>query len=539
MNKYFQTIIITFISLILLTRCAQYVPPSGGKRDNIPPKLLSTIPKNQSTNFNGQSVELEFDEYIMIENLNQQLLITPDVDGTYTFKQKPKGLKLIFDKPFRKDVTYTLNFRNAVKDFSERNPGKNVKLVFSTGSQIDSLSVSGKVKDLQSGKIVLDALVGLYKWADTSKVSKLKPYYFTRSDSSGNFNIENIQAGEYRIFTLIDLNNNLLFNADKEKIGFVPTLLQVNSNISGLEINMVKIENEKIKQLQTRPMAYYYNVEYSRGIKNAKVKFHTEADSMAWVVQGEKQIRFFNTLNKEDTIRVNVTVVDSLENIFNHEVKIKFRPKPKKEEGSRERFNVENSPKAGEDIDNNLKYQITFSKPVKLAHTEQIKILSDTLTEVKLEGKDFSWNNFQTELTLIKAVKAKSKIRVLVPKGTFISIENDSNQVFKNDYPLRIPENYGIIAGEVKNAKTGFIIQLIDQTSNKIVAEIQNQVKYQFNFVKAGTYLIRAIIDENKNGHWDFGDPDKFILPERIIFFPNDLKLKQNFELTGNDFDLK
>ena len=191
--------------------CAQFVPPTGGKKDSIPPQIVKTIPLNKTLNYKEQYVDIEFDEYITVDNLNQQLLITPSIEGNYTTKQRPKGTRINFDKPFKENITYTLNFREAFKDYAERNPAKNVKIVFSTGSKIDSLSVSGKVKNTQTGKPVLDALVGLYKWADTSKIAKIKPYYFTKTDSSGNFLIENIQAGIYRLIAITDINNNILY----------------------------------------------------------------------------------------------------------------------------------------------------------------------------------------------------------------------------------------------------------------------------------------------------------------------------------------
>jgi uncharacterized protein (DUF2141 family) len=118
-----------------------------------------------------------------------------------------------------------------------------------------------------------------------------------------------------------------------------------------------------------------------------------------------------------------------------------------------------------------------------------------------------------------------------------MSIEKDSSQAFKHDYTIKIAENYGIISGSVRNARSNFIVQLTDN-ANKVLKEAINTPNYLFDYLKPGTYAIRVVVDTNKNNRWDFGDPDKFILPERIIFLPSPLPLKQNFELTGNDLDL-
>lgn len=528
-------------TIYIVWGCAQYVPPSGGKRDKTPPKLINTIPKNQSTEFKGQNIELEFDEYVVVENLNQQLLITPELEGGYTFKPKPKGVVLDINKPLKENVTYTFNFRNAIKDFSERNPARNIKLVFSTGKQIDSLSVGGEVKDLETNTSLLDAVVGLYRWSDTATVAKLKPYYFTRTDSAGKFKIENIQAGKYRLFALVDLNNNLLYENNKEKIGFEKKEINLQtSNLDGLQLNVVLAKREKIKQQVTRPMVNYYDVEYSRGVEKIKVTFDKVNDSIPYMMVNEKLLRFFNTRSVEDTLRAKAEVVDSLGQVLTQELKVKFRPRNnKKEEGNREKLNIEPEPKVGEEVGKEAEWVFRFNKPISKINIGNIRLLADTTKPVAIEANDLKWNQFKNELTIKKKIAAQRQIRVLFEKGAFMSIENDSSQVFKNDYPIKKEENYGIIGGTINNAKGAFVVQLIEMPSRKVISEIFNKAKYQFDFVKAGNYTIRVIDDTNSNGRWDFGNPERFELPERIIYLAGELKLKQNFELTGNDLDLK
>ena len=107
---------------------------------------------------------------------------------------------------------------------------------------------------------------------------------------------------------------------------------------------------------------------------------------------------------------------------------------------------------------------------------------------------------------------------------------------FVSTHPIRDPENYGTIGGEVKNPKKkGFFVELLNE-QYEVIQKIDNVLKYEFAFVKAGTYFIRMIIDENRNGKWDSGDLEKNQVPEIIKFASDKIKLKQNFELTGYDF---
>ena len=211
---------ILFISLSMFQRCAQTASPPGGKKDTLTPKIVTSIPLNKSKNYTGKKIELNFNEYVTIRNLNQELLITPNV-GTYETRIRPTGVTLLLDSTLHKNTTYTFNFRNAIEDMSERNKGKNIKLVFSTGSDIDSLQISGQVKHLETNKKLESILVGLYPYTDTLRIDQAKPYYFTKTDTSGNYQIENIAAGKYYMAAFNDINNNLVYNSNKEPVDFI------------------------------------------------------------------------------------------------------------------------------------------------------------------------------------------------------------------------------------------------------------------------------------------------------------------------------
>ena len=147
MHKFLKTslLIIFFglgISLVLLQSCAQMASPPGGKKDTLAPVVTSSIPLNKSKNFKGQKIELNFNEYITVKSLNQELLITPTI-GNYETRIRPTGLTLLLDSALKDKTTYTFNFRNAIEDVAERNKGKNIKLVFSTAETIDSSRQTG------------------------------------------------------------------------------------------------------------------------------------------------------------------------------------------------------------------------------------------------------------------------------------------------------------------------------------------------------------------------------------------------------------
>jgi uncharacterized protein (DUF2141 family) len=539
MKKISISIFLAMMSIIIIHGCAQVVSPSGGKKDTLAAMIVKTIPKNQSLNFKGQEVEVYFNEFVKIDNLQQQLLVTPNIEGVYETKIYPKGVKIKFEKPLQQNTTYSLNFRNTFKDITESNVSKNVRLVFSTGNKIDSLKVDGNVKNIVENKPLLDVLVGLYKLSDTLKPQKNKPYYFTKTDSSGNFTIENMAAGKYKLFAFLDNNNNLLYNTDKEMIGFIKDPIDINSNKTFKNIPITKIEILPNKVLKPNSTANYYNIQYSRGIKKIKIEFKKASDSLVFQQTGNREIRlYYINDNSIDTIKVNLTLTDSLDREFKHEQKVKFKQKIKKDVNIKDAFEFSTVPENGQDIDiEDVGYSFKFSKPIKKVDFTKIIFKNDTIKRIILSENDFKWNDDRTVLSVKKKIeKPKERISVEILKNTFFSIENDTNRVLKNVHEIRDSEKYGIISGEVKNpSKKAFIVQLLDEKYNK-VDEVVNIERYKFAFVKAGIYFVRVIVDENRNSRWDFGDIDKNELPENIIFSKEKIKLKQNFEMSGYDF---
>lgn len=534
--------VISFLSLIIiemLLSCAQIVAPTGGKKDTLAPIIVKMIPANQSRNFNGKQIDILFDEYVSVDNIQQQLSITPNLEGTYETKILPKGARLIFDKPFKENTTYSLNFRNTFKDMNERNIAKNIKLVFSTGKIIDSIKVSGKVNNPLTNKPMMDVSVGLYVYSDTLNPKKIKPYYFMKTDSSGIFTIENVAAGKYRIYAVTDVNNNLLYEEAKENLGLIRDTITLKSNLENLEINVAKMEKVPNKVLKVRTTSNYAYVDYSRVIKKVKLNFVDKKDSMVYQQVEAKSIRIFNTNQiYTDTIKVKISVTDSLDRVFTHDQKIKFKEKPKKNDGVKEEFSMKTKPSNGEDIDlNEIGYTFIFTKPIKNYDLNKIEFMNDTLVRVPVMEKDVKWNLEKTEMKInINGKKAKDFVRLKMAKGTFISVENDSTSNFVSTHPIRDSENYGTISGEIKNPrKKGFFVELLDE-QYQVIQKVDNVLKYEFAFVKAGIYYVRLTVDENQNGRWDSGDLEKNQIPEIIKFSLDKIKLKQNFELTGYDF---
>ncbi len=528
------TFIITYS---MLQSCAQFVSPTGGKKDEVAPKLVKSIPPNEQKNYKGKDFELVFDELIDATSLRQELLIVPEPEGTYDVKQKSNSVVLKFDKPFKDSTTYTFNFRKGIKDLNERNETRNLKIVFSTGNNIDSLKIEGNVKSLFTNQPVLEANVAIYKVQDSLDLKKTKPNYFLKTDSSGNFKFENIKAGNYRIYTFTDKNSNLKYDSKTEAIAFSKDTLKLYKNISNINLSLYNANNEKPKNQKTLPRTEDFTVLYDKNIKSFEVKFENPKDSIPYFGQG-KELKFYNFPTKTDTLKVTIMARDSADNVLTHLQKIKFREPEKKKKATKEYQSIETKPKIGEDVEQELKYELNFNNPIKQFDLTKIKIISDTIRKEPIDSSNFTWNKYRTQLILTKKITAVREVKVEFGKGTFINIKGDSSDKLTLLNPILKVENYGILEGRVEGGKENKIIQLVDETY-KVEAEQKLVDKFLFKNVKPGIYLIRTIIDKNGNGQWDFGDIEKNILPEPIFFSKEAIKIKSNFELRGLNIKLE
>src|ERR1051325_7489051 len=132
---------------LLANQCAQIVNPNGGKKDTKPPHAIKYFPDSAKTNFTGNKIEIDFNELIQLNDLQKQLVVSPPLIFQPEVKVKGKSLLIELKDTLKENTTYTFNFGDAIRDITENNPIDNFQYICSTGNYIDSLSLSGTVKN--------------------------------------------------------------------------------------------------------------------------------------------------------------------------------------------------------------------------------------------------------------------------------------------------------------------------------------------------------------------------------------------------------
>ncbi len=226
--KYLIFCLAMLLTAFLAQRCANAVAPTGGPKDERPPMVVETLPENRSTNFIGKKIEITFDEYITLENANQNVMISPPLSEKPDIKLKNKTVVVKFKENLAANTTYTINFGTAIKDLHEGNQFKDYVYSFSTGDYLDTLCIAGKVLNASDKKPIENAYVSLYS-ADRDNLDSLPmtttPNYITKTDKEGNFRLTGLADQKYLVFALKDANSNLYFDLPNEEAAFLDTLV--------------------------------------------------------------------------------------------------------------------------------------------------------------------------------------------------------------------------------------------------------------------------------------------------------------------------
>lgn len=197
--------VVTIVSLYILaglTGCANIIPPGGGPRDTLAPVLISAIPKDSATNFTGNKITLNFDEYVDIQNAFENLLVSPLPNNVPVVNYNFRTVTVKIKDTLEPNTTYSINFGNAIRDINEGNVLKNFTYVFSTGNMIDTNSLSGRVVMAETGKVDSTLIVVLHRSLADTAVTKDRPRYLARLNGNGNFTFNNVAAGKYAVYAL-------------------------------------------------------------------------------------------------------------------------------------------------------------------------------------------------------------------------------------------------------------------------------------------------------------------------------------------------
>ena len=543
------------IYFLFMLSCARQTAPTGGPRDTIPPTLLHSVPKSGAVNFEGQTIQLTFDEAVILNNPREQLIITPDLGKPVEARVKKNTVIVDLETDLKPNTTYSINFREAIQDITEKNPAPNLKLAFSTGSYIDSLSITGKITDALTTKDSKDATVALFE-NDTFNIFVYRPTYFTKADAKGVFKIENLKPGSYYLYAFDDKNKNLIVDSKTESYGFVQELLQLSRNIDSLRVPMVRLDSRPLVITGARPSGTIFNIKASKNFETYAIR--SEESITSSFGEDFANIRVYNTLKDTDSVAVRFTASDSIQNTIDTTLYVKFQERIIKPEPFQ--FQTKNLQAIG--TKGILQGTLQFNKPVQSINFDSLFYRLDSVNLIHITAEDLRWDTLRNILHLKKTFdknripkpttpttqqrprasnarssgsKKSTENEFYFGHAAFISIERDSSRrLVETSLPTTL-ETTGIILVEVQTNAPHFFVELLNKDF-QVLATKRNSNKFNFEDLKPGDYQLRMVIDTDNNGKWDPGNFYENRPPESVSFYLSEknipiINLKANWEL--------
>ncbi len=560
MRKLFKFILPLICITPFLNECASPIAVSGGPKDTIPPTLIESEPALQATNFSEQIIRLTFDEFVTADQLKQNLIITPSTENKYVVQVKKNNVLLKFDDPFEDSTTYTFNFFKGITDITEKSPAENLVLPFSTGPIIDSLIVSGDIKDLLTQELEKEVTIGLYTLHDSLDFTKEKPRYFINATEQGSFSITNIKSDDYKLFAFKDENSNLLFDPATEKHAFLADTIHLLANYDTVQLQTILLDITKPQLLTARPGGKYFEVRYNKALKSYGA---ITSDSLYQInsrLNNDKaSLRFYPKADYPDSLQVYLTALDTLNQVAQDTIYIKFNSSSKKPED----FTVSTSPRPNSAVGDSIKLTFSFNKPVASLEENNFQIKADSILTLPLSlyNPDVYWNLDKTTATLdfvfnweqyvdsvttiikqdlpdsVTQTPQVNKFTFFSPKGSFVSIERDSSQVIENDYSVMKEIETGSINYSIQLTSRSFFVELIDKKYN-VISTKKNESEGIFRNIPPGQYSIRVLIDSNNDGKWSYGNFNLNEAPEPVRLYPGFTELRAKWDITIDNFQL-
>lgn len=578
------------ILLLLLSvfGCARIVAPTGGPKDVTPPKVVKCVPKNFSPNFKGNQFAVTFDEYIQLGNFNQDLLISPPMENIPTYRIKKKTLIIKFKDPLKPNTTYTVNFGQSIKDLTEGNILNNFSYVFSTGKYVDSMSLRGQVLSALEHTPEKNITVMLYKNNnDTIPLDSLpffvKPYYVSKTNKNGKFRFSGLADTTYLLFALKDMDNSLTYNLITENVAFSDSLVhtqyrpapvfdsamfkklihpKMRSDSVGLiadslhyvadSIATSKLSDHilyifqpkdtvskllDIKLIHRNDLRFTFNLpadsfkiyslKYNPKKQWFKPEWNAGKDTLTWFLKEPHPDSLkLLVMNGADTLGLRDVGIKILE-------KKAFLRRRKKHEPIKIHYlgwksNLTNTIKPGQ------KLEINFDRPVGRLRFDSVLLVNNK--DSIYDPPHYFADSIHRTLVIPFKVLPDKNYKLKVPDSAVYDWNNYYNKAFMIALQSKKTKEYGVLRFKLNpEKKMHYIFQVLGNKNNVITSRYFTSAKeIVIKNVDPATYGFRIIFDRNDNKKWDPGDYIHHQEPEKVIYYPTQIKVRANWEIDEN-----
>jgi hypothetical protein len=524
-------IIAILAATTLFGSCATQTTPTGGPKDETPPKLVSSNPKNGELNFDNNTVEVVFDELIKLQNPKDEIIIIPPLGKKTQFVVRKNKLLITPETAWQENTTYSISFREAVQDINEGNPVTNLKIAFSTGASIDSLKIEGNVRDALSEKIPEGITVAIFD-QDTFNIFNHSPSYFTKANEEGKFSIGNLKAGTYRLYAFNDKNKNLKIDSRNEMYAFKSDSIQLKKDSKQNVLRLVTVDSRPLVLSSIRARADVNTIRFNKQVQQFKII--SAHKIRALYGSDHSEITSYYPELPQDSIQVTLSASDSLNQKIDTLIYLKKTTNERIKDPSKFSFK---DPILIEET-GILTTQFTTNKLITTFTPDSLYLDLDSALRVYLPTEAIKYDTLEgkvhVEFKLTE--KSKSKKQALrLGKGFLVSIDGDSIRRDTKNLKVIASDQTGAVLVEAKTKHPFFIIQLL-RPNGEVIEERRNEQKPIFKHLSPQNIKVRLIIDRNNNGIWDTANYLSNTEAEEVYYYQTDdgkyeTPIRANWEL--------
>lgn len=583
MNKIFfplSFLLLAFLSMVILHSCANMASPTGGAYDERPPVVKRSTPGFNALQSTPNRIEIEFDENIKIKTPSEKVLITPPQQSLPVIRSVGKKAIVELRDELLPNTTYTIDFTDAIVDNNEENPLENFVFSFTTGDQLDTLSISGKVITAQELEPVSGTYVGIHSNFDDTVFTNVPFERISRTDSRGNFTIRGIAPGKYKVFALTDLNRDYKYDTPQEAIAFLDSII-VPSTMPAVRQDTLFVDSITIDTIKTihytrflpddlllrsflsdfqrqylqkheRPEQHRINLFFAAPTTRPSFTLlEPEVSDSSWYVAersaGNDTLRLWITdslIYQQDSIKMKIDYLltdtlnrnhittDTLNFNIRRSGRARQEEKTKKEEDEQEETplqfiammtNVQGSFELFNPV------RIEFEQPVVAFDSSLVtlsKVVDSLLESVPFRFEADSLN--PRKFTLRPRWEPGAKYQLSVDSATVYNHYGLWNNKYEQQFTVKPLDQYGNLEITISGIPVGrsAFVELLDKTDKPFRKNAVKGNVVRFQDLLPGEIYARIVIDENEDGKWNTGNYEQKRQPEEVYYYPGLLVIR-------------
>ncbi len=573
MQKYIFGLIILFA---IVYSCANPGYPTGGPKDEDPPKVKKSVPLNGQMNYKKKEVVIEFDEIIKLNEVNQKLVVSPPLKERPNIEARAQKLFINFNEDLQENTTYTLDFADAIQDNNEGNPIESFVFSFSTGEVIDSFAIMGNLWNSFDLTPVEGALVLAHKNLNDTAFTNDIPLRLGKTNEEGFFAIRNLAPGDYRIYAIEDANRNYMFDQPGERIAWFDTIvspyMEYVSMPDTLENDSVVFKDElvytpndiRMFMFEEASKQQYFIGEERKDSNIISFTFNLPVEKFNihplnteypkdWAIYepsvNNDTVKIWladSTLYKKDTLDLafsylgldtlqNPVIVEDTLTLYYFKTPEKENKRKRKKEGPKRKKTLQIS-KASASVDLNGTFNFILPTPTKKIDWNSIKLI---------EIQDSIYQNIEYNYTQDSTLERRYSINTntrWTPGGQYAFVADSAAIIdiyglpcdsIAKEFKIKTLDSYGTMLVNISNPGENWLVQLLSNSANVIDQKyVPKSGKFAFQFINPGSYTLKLIVDNNRNGEWDTGEYASKKQPEQVIFKPGKVDVRANWDIT-------